>query len=534
MRLLQRNAKVATRFGGGFVQAIDGLAGGAARPAGRLVLLRQRRRGVARARRRRKRARAATASGGTATTGAPPSASRRSSARSPSRSCTASTASACRCASNAPTPAGAPCRQVAERLAAAGVRGRARPGSQRASRRRCACSSAAGPALRDDHAVAQLERGPGGQRRVRAPPRRRARDRAARRARAHRADARRGRRAGRRRPQSRREQPPMWVVTGTDEAGVAAAAARASTRRRSRDRFALAVEPASCARRRSPVATPMTYRRARSPLHAARAGGRRRLRASRWPLRARARAPARARRRRRRRARRPRPPPACGREVGARRALRAAARRWWSRSSTRSSSRDGLTVLRAARRPAAVRAGRPHARGARLRRRARRCASLVDHRLLSRCFAAAVDPDELLRAFRRVSLRSALTAALATRLVPVLARDARRMADAQRCRPAAGAGRASRVLRAVTAGALDRAVDVAATLEVRGYGAARGAPARERAPWSRHDLAFARRRASRSSCSRRGARGRAGARSTAYPRCTRRSGAGERRCSPAR
>ena len=52
------------------------------------------------------------------------------------------------------------------------------------------------------------------------------------------------------------------------------------------------------------------------------------------------------------------------------------------------------------------------------------------------CFAlhsAAVDPDDLLRAFRRISFRSALTAALATRMVPVLARDARRLHDAQRC-----------------------------------------------------------------------------------------------------
>jgi energy-coupling factor transport system permease protein len=48
------------------------------------------------------------------------------------------------------------------------------------------------------------------------------------------------------------------------------------------------------------------------------------------------------------------------------------------------------------------------------------------------------------------------------------------------------------VLRALTASALDRAVDVAATLEVRGY----AAPAARRArgsgePWSRHDVAFA-------------------------------------------
>jgi energy-coupling factor transport system permease protein len=108
------------------------------------------------------------------------------------------------------------------------------------------------------------------------------------------------------------------------------------------------------------------------------------------------------------------------------------------------------------------------------------------------CFAlhsAAVDPDELLRAFRRLSFRSALTAVLATRMVPVLARDARRLRDAQRCRPGRPASRLA-IMRAVTAGALDRAVDVAATLEVRGYGSGRRPPRAAR-PWSRHDLAFA-------------------------------------------
>jgi energy-coupling factor transport system permease protein len=109
------------------------------------------------------------------------------------------------------------------------------------------------------------------------------------------------------------------------------------------------------------------------------------------------------------------------------------------------------------------------------------------------CFAlhsAAVNPDDLLRAFRRVSFRSALTAALATRLVPVLARDARRLYDAQRCLASEPAPRRA-VFRAVASGALDRAVDVAATLEVRGYGAARHAPRGGGRPWSRHDLAFA-------------------------------------------
>jgi energy-coupling factor transport system permease protein len=103
-------------------------------------------------------------------------------------------------------------------------------------------------------------------------------------------------------------------------------------------------------------------------------------------------------------------------------------------------------------------------------------------------YSAAVDPDEVLRLFRRVSYRSALTAVLATRMVPVLARDARRLADAQRCRPARPAPRLA-LVRAVAGGALDRAVDVAATLEVRGYSSARRPP-RSRKPWSRHDAAF--------------------------------------------
>ncbi len=104
-------------------------------------------------------------------------------------------------------------------------------------------------------------------------------------------------------------------------------------------------------------------------------------------------------------------------------------------------------------------------------------------------YASAVDPDEVLRLFRRVSFRSALTATIATRLVPVLARDARRFSDAQRCRPGGAASRLA-VVRAVTTGALDRAVDVAATLEVRGYAVAQRPP-RAHSPWSRHDLAFA-------------------------------------------
>jgi energy-coupling factor transport system permease protein len=108
-------------------------------------------------------------------------------------------------------------------------------------------------------------------------------------------------------------------------------------------------------------------------------------------------------------------------------------------------------------------------------------------------YTTCVDPDELLGLFRRVSYRSALSATLATRLVPLLARDARRLADAQRCRPGRPPSRAA-LMRAATSNLLDRALDVAAALEVRGYATARR-PRRGDGlglrGWSRHDLGFA-------------------------------------------
>src|SRR4051794_15784599 len=99
-------------------------------------------------------------------------------------------------------------------------------------------------------------------------------------------------------------------------------------------------------------------------------------------------------------------------------------------------------------------------------------------------FAAVVDPDELLKLMRRFSYRSALTGSLATRLVPVIARDATRMGDAARCRPHPP-GRLE-VTRAALTGALERSVEVAAALEVRGYSVARP-PRRAPRSWSRHD-----------------------------------------------
>lgn len=86
-------------------------------------------------------------------------------------------------------------------------------------------------------------------------------------------------------------------------------------------------------------------------------------------------------------------------------------------------------------------------------------------------YSACVDPDRVLRLLRPVAGRSALTATLITRLVPVAAADHARLREAAALRGpgAAPAGRAA-LARRLVAGSLDRAVDVAATLELRGYG----------------------------------------------------------------
>ena len=104
---------------------------------------------------------------------------------------------------------------------------------------------------------------------------------------------------------------------------------------------------------------------------------------------------------------------------------------------------------------------------------------------------ACVDPDRLLRIARPIARRSALTATLITRLVPLAAADHAgvREAAALRGPGAAPVGRTA-LLHRLVAGSLDRAVDVAATLELRGY--AGGAPGRAaRPPRAPGDLAFA-------------------------------------------
>ena len=88
---------------------------------------------------------------------------------------------------------------------------------------------------------------------------------------------------------------------------------------------------------------------------------------------------------------------------------------------------------------------------------------------------ACVDPDRTLRLLRPLARRSALTATLIARLVPLAAADHVRLGEAAALRGPAAApvGRAA-LARRLVAGSLDRAVDVAATLELRGY--AHGAP----------------------------------------------------------
>jgi len=102
-------------------------------------------------------------------------------------------------------------------------------------------------------------------------------------------------------------------------------------------------------------------------------------------------------------------------------------------------------------------------------------------------YSACVDPDRVLRALRPIARRSAMTAGLVTRMVPLAAADGARMREAVALRGpgAEPVGRAAMARRLVE-GSLDRAVDVAATLELRGHSLpARPRRRRER---SRDDL----------------------------------------------
>jgi energy-coupling factor transport system permease protein len=90
--------------------------------------------------------------------------------------------------------------------------------------------------------------------------------------------------------------------------------------------------------------------------------------------------------------------------------------------------------------------------------------------LIFAVYSACVDPDRVLRMLRPVARRSAMTAGLVTRMVPLALADGARLSEAAALRgPAAEpVGRAA-LARRVVEGSLDRAVDVAATLELRGH-----------------------------------------------------------------
>ncbi|HEY2790203.1 MAG TPA: energy-coupling factor transporter transmembrane component T [Gaiellales bacterium] len=95
-------------------------------------------------------------------------------------------------------------------------------------------------------------------------------------------------------------------------------------------------------------------------------------------------------------------------------------------------------------------------------------------------FVRLADADLLLRAVARIAPRSAMIAALATRMVPALERDAAGMVTAARTRAArmSSPRTAAGLLGPLLATALERSLGVAEAMEARGY----GGPGRTRAP----------------------------------------------------
>lgn len=87
-------------------------------------------------------------------------------------------------------------------------------------------------------------------------------------------------------------------------------------------------------------------------------------------------------------------------------------------------------------------------------------------------YVSCVSPDQLLRVLRRYSVRSAITASLSVRFVPMLARDGANLAMARECRPGTPPSTAT-VVRAAFARSLERAGDSALALETRGFALAR-------------------------------------------------------------
>lgn len=85
-------------------------------------------------------------------------------------------------------------------------------------------------------------------------------------------------------------------------------------------------------------------------------------------------------------------------------------------------------------------------------------------------FSACINPDAILRLVRPFARRSAMTATLIARLVPLAAGDYARLREAAELRgPGAVAVTRAALARRLVAGALDRSLDAAAALELRGY-----------------------------------------------------------------
>jgi energy-coupling factor transporter transmembrane protein EcfT len=85
-------------------------------------------------------------------------------------------------------------------------------------------------------------------------------------------------------------------------------------------------------------------------------------------------------------------------------------------------------------------------------------------------YSACVDPDRVLRALRPVARRSAMSAGLVARMVPLAVADGARLREASTLRgPAASSVGKAALARRVVESSLDRAVEVAATLELRGH-----------------------------------------------------------------
>jgi energy-coupling factor transport system permease protein len=107
--------------------------------------------------------------------------------------------------------------------------------------------------------------------------------------------------------------------------------------------------------------------------------------------------------------------------------------------------------------------------------------------LASAAYTLLLDHDRLLQA-TRFGRRSAFAAALATRLVPTLERDASGLIEALRGRGVAVEGLRghARLVSPLVGGSLERAYNLAEAMEARGYGRP-GAARAPRPPWRARD-----------------------------------------------